>query len=166
MVPLSGLLMPATSAYDPPVAGEGSLDPVGVAAISDNLADLLVPGLRARMLRVRFVTAMAVGAVANEAVQDEPSADRTSTPAICFEWLVVESLVRWLRTAAPTGIPGSRKARAVIGNDQRLSAPTYLKSPTVFGFHGVYKPFAVDSDVVDVEFNHDTFVILTGPASG
>lgn len=79
MVPLSGLLMPATSAYDPPVAGEGSLDPVGVAAISDNLADLLVPGLRARMLRVRFVTAMAVGAVANEAVQDEPSADRTST---------------------------------------------------------------------------------------
>ena len=59
----------------------------------------------------------------------------------------MESLVRWLRTAAPTGIPGSRKARAVIGNDQRLSAPTYLKSPTVFGFHGVYKPFAVDSDV-------------------
>ena len=60
---LVGLTLPALSEYDPPVAGEGSLDPMGLAAISDRLADQLAPGVRARMLRVRFVTAMAVGAV-------------------------------------------------------------------------------------------------------
>src|SRR3712207_9492485 len=31
----------------------------------------------------------------------------------------------------------------------RLSAPTYLKGPKVFGFNGVYKPFSVDAGVVD-----------------
>jgi len=39
--------MPSLSAYDPPVAGEGSLEPMGLAAPSERLADRLVPGLRA-----------------------------------------------------------------------------------------------------------------------
>lgn len=146
---LTGFTLPELSAYDPPVAGEGSLDPMGLAAISDRLADRLVPGLRARMQRVRFVTASAVGAMACETLADELPVDGITTPAICFEWLVIESFVRRLSPQEiPPGVPGSQKARAVVNRNQRLSAATYLKGPSVFGFNGVYKPFAVDAGVV------------------
>jgi hypothetical protein len=149
MVQLAGLSLPAISAFDPPTAGEGGIDPMGLAAISDRLADLLVPGLRARMSRVRFLTAMAVGSLTCEPLAEEPPADEVSTPAICFEWLVVEAFVRRLGSGGfPEGVPGSQKARAVIHGSGRLSAATYLKGPTVFGFNGVYKPFAMDAGIV------------------
>jgi hypothetical protein len=45
-------------------------------------------------------------------------------------------------------VPGSLKARSVIARNQRLSAATYLKVPTVFGFNGVYKTFAVDAEII------------------
>lgn len=145
---LAGLTLPELSEWDPPATGEGSLDPMGLAAISDRLADQLVPGLRARMQRVRFVTATAVGALACETLLDEISADGISTPSICFEWVVIEAYVRRLTTQqVPRGVPGSQKARVVINRGQRLSAATYLKGPAVFGFNGVYKPFSVDSGV-------------------
>ena len=146
---IAGLTLPQLSAYDPPVASEGSLDPMGLAAISDRLANVLVPGLRARMQRIRFVTATAVGSLACETLADELPADDMSTPAICFEWLVVEGFVRRLSPQQmPLGVPGSQKARAVVSAGQRLSAATYLKGPAVFGFNGVYKPFAIDAEVV------------------
>ena len=126
---------------------------MGLAAISDRLADVLVPGLRARMQRVRFVTATAVGALACETLGDDFPADGVSTAAICFEWLVVEGLVRRLSPQQiPPGVPGSQKARAVVASGQRLSAATYLKGPAVFGFNGVYKPFAIDAGVVGSGF--------------
>jgi hypothetical protein len=149
---LAGLSLPELSEYDLPVAGEGSLDPMGLAAISDRLADRLLPGVRARMQRIRFVTAMAVGATACETLVEELPADGISRPAICFEWLVIEGFVRRLPpNQIPAGVPGSLKARAVVNRKQRLSAATYLKGPAVFGFNGVYKPFAVDAGVVGAE---------------
>ncbi len=145
-----GLTLPMLSAWDPGAIGEGSLDPCGLAALSDRLADRLVPGLRARMQRVRFVTAMAVGAAACQTLMEEVSGDGGSTPAICFEWLVVESFVRKIAPAQmPSGVPGSQKARRVVGTGGRLRRETYLKAPSVFGFNGIYKPFAVDCGLVD-----------------
>lgn len=146
---IAGLTLPELSEFDPPIAGEGSIDPMGLAAISDRLADRLVPGLRARMLRIRFVTATAVGAIACETLADELPADGVTTPAIAFEWLTVEGFARRLPASQmPQGVPGSLKARTVVARKERLSARTYLKGPSVFGFNGVYKPFAVDAHVV------------------
>lgn len=142
-------MLPAISTYDPPEGGEGSLDPMGLAAMSDRLADQLVPGLRARMRSVRFVTAIAVGSLACEPLTDQMPADGVSTPAICFEWLVLEAFVRRIGNALPTGVPGSLKTRNILDQGGRLSATTYLKSPGVFGFNGVYKPFASASRVVE-----------------
>lgn len=152
MTILAGFTPPDLSEYDPPVEGEGSLDPMGLAAISDRLAERLVPGLRSRMKRIRFVTAMAVGSLACETLDNVASDDGISTPAICFEWLVIESFARRLSAQElPSGIPGSQKARSVVTKNQRLSAATYLKGPSVFGFNGVYKPFAVDAGVIGSE---------------
>lgn len=146
---LAGFTLPRLSEFDPPVAGEGSLDPMGLAAISDRLADRLVPGVRARMQKIRFITTMAVGSLVCESLWNEVPADDVSPPSICFEWLVLEAFIRRLRAnEIPAGLPGSMKARAVIGRGERLSADTYLKGPRVFGFHGVYKPFAIDAGVV------------------
>lgn len=147
-MPLMGLTLPAVSAYDPPASGEGSLDPMGLSAISDRLAELLVPGLRARMRWVRFTTAMAVGAVSTESLADEQPHDGVSTPAICFEWLLIEAFVRRIERALPSDVPGSQKTRTAINRGERLSRQTYLNSPRVFGFYGVYKPFAVDAGVL------------------
>lgn len=150
-MPLIGLTLPAVSAYDPPASGEGSLDPMGLAAISDRLAELLVPGLRARMRWVRFTTAMAVGALAAESLGDEQAIDGVSTPAICFEWLLIEAFVRRIERALPSDIPSSQKTRTAINRGERLSRQTYLNSPRVFGFYGVYKPFAVHAGVLTQE---------------
>lgn len=144
--------LPALSEPDPEVAGEGSLDPLGLASIADRLADLIAPDVRARMSRIRFVTAMAVGAVVTESLWDEPSEDQVSTPPICWEWLVLEAFVRKARETGAldvTGIPGSSKAGAVIAQGKRLSAASYLKTPNVFGFNGVYQPLARGLRVVD-----------------
>lgn len=148
---IPGFSLPALSSFDPALSGEGSLDPMGLAAISDALANDLVPGITNRMSRPRFVTAIAVGALATESLFKQIAADGASTPSICFEWLVIEGFARSheIRSSQPRAIPGIQKARIVIDRNQRLSLATYLKVPSVFGFTGVYKPFAIDSGIID-----------------
>jgi len=146
------IALPTLSEADPEIAGEGSLDPLGLAPTADRLAELLVPDVRARMQRIRFVTAIAVGAVVSEGLWEEPPGDGVSTPAICFEWIVLESFVRKAKETGAldaTGVPGSAKAHAVIAQGKRLTAANYLKTPSVFGFNGVYQPLARGLRVVD-----------------
>jgi len=149
---LAGFTLPELSDPDPEVAGEGSLDPLGLAALADRLADQLVPDVRARMSRIRFLTAVTVGAVVTEDLLDVPPGDGESLPSVCFEWLVLESFVRRQRQTHAldgTGVPGSSKASAVIAKKQRLTAANYLKTPRVFGFFGVYQPLARGLRLVD-----------------
>ena len=101
------------------------------------------------MRHIRFVTATAVGAVAWESLIDDVPADGTSTPAICFEWLVLEAFLRRRARDMPTGVPGVLKAQTVLERDGRLDAGNYLKTPTVFGFTGVHKPLSVGMGVVN-----------------
>ena len=51
---VAGFTLPELSEFDPPIAGEGSIDPMGLATISEHLADLLFPGITNRMNRVAF----------------------------------------------------------------------------------------------------------------
>ena len=146
---VSGLTFPHLSEHDPPVAGEGSIDPLGLAPASDRLADFVAPHVRNRMRHIRFVTATAVGAVAWESFINDVPADGTSTPAICFEWLVLEAFLRRRARDMPTGVPGVLKAQTVLERDGRLDAGNYLKTPPVFGFTGVHKPLSVGMGVVN-----------------
>ena len=63
---------PFLTAYDPPGTSEGSLDPLGLYQIADQLAMQLVPAVRERMLRIRFLTAMAVGSLVIEDLEGDP----------------------------------------------------------------------------------------------
>lgn len=141
--------LPFLSSYDPPGSSEGTLDPVGLYQIADQLATQLVPGVRERMQRVRFLTAMAVGALLCEDFESDPD-HPNAAPYLVWEWLIVESIVRSLGDEPVTGVAGTlvaTRARKALGY---LDARSYLKTPRIFGFHGIYKRLAIQLGIVDV----------------
>lgn len=145
----TGLTLPFLTAPDPDVMQEGSLDPLGMGRLADSLANEIAPEVTARMSRIRFLTAMAVGARAVEQPAEWMAED--GTPAfLAFEWLVVEAFARTPAVGDVVGVPGIQKARrAVQGRRHVGSGDRYLAAPKVFGFHGVYKRITIDLGVVD-----------------
>ncbi|HEY3382621.1 MAG TPA: hypothetical protein VGK32_12680 [Vicinamibacterales bacterium] len=142
--------LPFLTSYDPPGTSEGSLDPLGLYQIADQLATLLVPAVRERMQRIRFLTAMAVGALVCEGLDDDPG-KRDASPYLVWEWLVVEALIcHGAGSGAIWGVPGTLVARRTRGQHGYLDARSYLKTPRIFGFHGVYKRLATHLGLVDV----------------
>jgi hypothetical protein len=142
--------LPFMTSYDPLGTSEGTLDPLGLYQIADQLAMQLVPAVRERMQRIRFFTAMAVVALVTEGLEDDPS-QRDASPYLVWEWLVVEALMRKMREDSSIwGVPGTLVARRAIDQYGYLDARSYLKTPRIFGFHGVYKRLAIHLGLVDV----------------
>jgi hypothetical protein len=143
-------MFPFLTTYDPPGTSEGTLDPLGLYQIADQLAVKLVPAIRERMQRIRFLTAMAVGAILTEGLEDDPR-HRDSSPYLVWEWLIVEALIRTMRDDSTVwGVPGTLVAPRAIQQHGYLDARSYLKTPRIFGFHGVYKRLAIHLGLVDV----------------
>lgn len=142
--------MPFLTSYDPPGSSEGTLDPLGLYQIADQLAVQLVPAVRERMQRIRFLTAMAVGALVTEDLQENPEF-RDASPFLVWEWLVVESLIRSFKDDGSVwGVPGTLVTKRALEQHGYLDARSYLKTARIFGFHGVYKRLAVHLGLVDV----------------
>ena len=143
------MLMPLLSAKDPAASAEGTLDPLGLYLIADALGVKLIPGVRERMSHPRFLTLTAVSAALCSDYDDEVLAlDGVSAPWQVFEWHVVEGLVRCIKDGKRlAGLPGRDKASRAIAEGVPLSARRYLKTPNVFGFHGVYRLLARTLDV-------------------
>lgn len=147
------MLMPLLSAPDPRVSAEGSIDPLGMYAIADALAVRLIPGVRERQLHPRFLTSIAVSlSLCSDFDDDLVASDGVSEPWQVFEWHLVEGMVRTTKDSKLLrGLPGQDKAGRAINDRVPVSAKRYLKTPTVFGFHGVYRALARD---VEVESAH------------
>ena len=107
------MTLPILPLPDPMTTGEGALDPLGLATLGDRLADLILPGLRARKQRPRFLTAMAVCAHGCQDIEDKVAADHVTPAHIVFEWLLVEGLVRAADRRDTMGTPCVLKAQAV-----------------------------------------------------
>src|SRR4051794_10625618 len=103
------------------------------------------------MSRVRFLTAIAVGAAIAEELGDEPAIDGKTPPYLAYEWIVVEALARRRPPAETQGVPGIQKTRWALSRSwsSHLDAGSYLQVPKVFGFHGVYKRLARAAGYVD-----------------
>jgi len=143
---------PFMTSYDPPGTSEGTLDPLGLYQIADQLAGQLVPAVRERMQRIRLLSAMAVGALVTEDLEDDPR-QRDAAPYLVWEWLIVEAITRTMgEDPSNWGVPGTLVTRRALGPDRQghLDARSYLKTPRIFGFHGVYKRLAVHLGLVDV----------------
>lgn len=143
--------MPYRSVADPETQGEGSIDPLGLANLADQLADWILPAMTARMWRPRFLTAMAVSSFLIEPIEEEIAKDGISPPWIALEWYYVEGVAALADNNGENlrRIPGIDKARRALREKVSLSARMYLKTPKVFGFHGVYKRLARALDIVD-----------------
>jgi len=143
------MLMPLLSEADPRVSAEGSIDPLGIYAIADALAVRMIPGVRERQQHPRFLTSIAVSLSLCAEFSDEMiAADGISEPWQVFEWYLVEGMVRTTdERKLLRGLPGQDKAAGSIKDGVPLSAKRYLKTPTVFGFHGVYRALARDIEV-------------------
>jgi hypothetical protein len=122
-------IFPFLTSYDPPGTSEGTLDPLGLYQIADQLAIQLVPAVRERMQRIRFLTAMAVGAIVTEGLEDDPR-QRDASPYLVWEWLVVEALIREMEDDPSIwGVPGTlvaalrargrTRSTACAGSDRR-----------------------------------------------
>lgn len=134
--------VPFLTEMDTAEKSEGGLDPLGLEAIADALGTRLVPGVRERQTHPRYLTTIAVGLAVCEAFDSgRVATDGVSDPRRVFEWYVVQGLV--LRfPGRPVGVPGSLKAAKAIDDRVPLSAARYLKTPSVFGFHGIYRLLA------------------------
>lgn len=135
--------LPLLTEKDPRDSAEGGLDPLGLYSISDALGVKLVPGVRERQSHPRFLTSMAVSLAVCEGLEDVMASDGVSTPRLVFEWYLVEGMIRAAGSREEVvGIPGSQKARNAKDAAVPLSARRYLKTPGVFGFHGIYRLLA------------------------
>jgi len=144
------MTFPFITTYDPPGSSEGTLDPLGLYQIADQLGVMLVPAVRERMQRIRFLTAMAVGAIVTEGLDVNPN-HRDASPYLVWEWLLAEAMVRCEDELSDIdGVPGTLVTRRAIRNHGYLDARSYLKTPRIFGFFGVYKRLAIHAGIVDV----------------
>src|SRR5689334_20009484 len=144
--------LPFLTLPDPEIEAEGALDPLGLSTIGDRLAEDILPGLRARMSRPRFLTALAVSAAVCDGLEDKVAADHVTPAYLIFEWLLVEGFVRAGDRETTMGTPGTLKGQAAKNSGEPMCARSYLRVPSIFGFHGVYKPLARDLGIVEDDF--------------
>lgn len=142
-------LLPFQTAFDPPQLAEGSLDPLGLYSVADALGVRLAPGVRERQRTPRFLTLALVGHWICQGMDEDQNPD--VPPAwLVFEWLVVASLVQQLEGSDDIkGIPGREKVKEALRRDSRVCTTNYLKTPSVFGFHGVYRVLGVKAGLFD-----------------
>lgn len=141
--------LPYLTCYDPPGSSEGTLDPLGLYMIADQLATKLVPAVRERMQRIRFLTPMTVGALLTEDLEPNPQFPNIP-PFLVWEWLVVEAIVRSIEGESDFwGLPGSYVVRKSVADHGYVDERGYLKTSRVFGFHGIYKRLAIHMGLVD-----------------
>lgn len=98
---------PVLSLLDPIEGNEGSVDPLSLSRTYERLADRILPAVTVRMSRIRFVTAMCLGALVCESFDDEAVAsDGVTPPWLVYGWFAVEAFAR--------GGEGTRGARIPV----------------------------------------------------
>ena len=147
-----------TTQLDALANGGGSLDPMGLYAIADRMATTLVPGVRERMSNLRYLTASAYGAEVCQGMSDEPLIQARLEPYMALEFHLVSGWIQRFEKQEKeiAGLPGIQKSqecyRTRPKGELKLNPGRYLKTASVFGFHGVYRTLASDLRVVDAHY--------------
>src|ERR1043166_6552997 len=147
---------PVVSLADPVVEGEGGIDPLSLQRTYERLADRMLPAVTVRMTRIRFLTLMSVGAHVCAAFElDALAADDITPPWLVYEGFVIEALAREGESVDQQAIAGLRKVRNCIESQRHVSNATYLKTPKVFGFTGIFRRLATQAMIVDDDIRLD-----------
>lgn len=148
------MFLPSLSSYITLENSQGTLDPLGMYSIADRLATILAPDLRERMKHPRYLTAIAVGAyVCSDFAEEDLAVDEISPPWQVYEWYITSALVKRFDKDKDSdqlkGMPSREKTTNSMRDGVLLSAIRYLKTPSVFGFHGVYRTLAKGINLTD-----------------
>ena len=149
------LTPPVISLADPLVEGEGSVDPLALDRTYERLADRFLPAVTVRMSRIRFLTAMSLGALVCRELRDRIASDGVTPPWLVFEWHVVEAFARAEDGTRRERIPGLQKVTSCLQNQRPVSAASYLKTPKVFGFTGIFRRLATKAHILDEDLDLD-----------
>jgi hypothetical protein len=150
--------LPLATTYDPAEDPPGSIDPLGTVASAEQLADVLFPGMTARMWRARHLTFAALAAhVADQAAGSSGDEDARLEARLALERLFVSAIARHEANdsqfkRASRRLPGIGLARRAWGNDdQPLGKRTFLKGQAINGPFGVISRLArqTDIDIID-----------------
>jgi hypothetical protein len=136
---------PLLTDKDDTESSEGGIDPLGTEPIADELGIALSPGVRERQSHPRFLTTTCVSlSLCEDYPADAFARDGVTPPWLVFEWYVVDGLVRSFGNSSKdvAGLPGRNKAALALKDGVPLSPRRYLKTPSVFGFHGIYRLLA------------------------
>lgn len=127
------------SEYHPGSTDEGGIDPLGIAAVADRMGAFLLPGLLERHKRPRFLSICSVGlSIIDDVRAQFPESEWKVDYWEAFEWAIVTGLVNQYNDGL-SNLPSSDKTKNAKSNKVPLTPERYLKIPSVFGFHGVYK---------------------------
>jgi hypothetical protein len=148
--------LPQSSPYDRAEDPPGSIDPLGTATGAEQLAEVLLPHLTARMWRARFLTFAALAAEVSQRVAESREVSALDA-RLAFERLFLSALARqeasddsWRK--ATRRLPGIGLARKALRlGDQPLEQANFLKGQAVNGPCGVIARLARDVGVVDLE---------------
>lgn len=157
-MPLLDSALPFSSAFDPAEDSPGSIDPLGTLTHAERFADLLFPGMTARMGRLRLLTVAAVAAhLADQKVRLSGREELRMETRLGFERLLVSALVRIEEYSeggaryAARGIPGRLLAKSALSAGEPLGPTNFLKGPAANGPVGVVLRLARHVGVLDLE---------------
>ncbi|MEW6260229.1 MAG: hypothetical protein AB1547_10030 [Thermodesulfobacteriota bacterium] len=155
---LSIKYLPRATPLDPAEDPPGSVDPLGTLGPAERIAEVLFPGLTARMWRPRLLTFAAVTALVAERAKSKLSGpeDGSLAARLSFERLFVSAIVRqqvrdpekWRKAARR--LPGTLLARrALLSGDTPLGRTNFLKGQAVNGPYGVVARLARHLGIID-----------------
>lgn len=155
---LSERYLPRPTPLDDSTEPPSSVDPLGTQAHAERIADVLLPGLTARMWRPRFLTFVTVATRVAEGAKEKLNRwdDDILDARLAFERLFVSALVRqdvltpgrW--KAAVEKLPGKRLATAAFrANDTPLGTANFIDAQASNGPYGVMARLARHTGILD-----------------
>jgi hypothetical protein len=153
------LRSPILSALDPLTEAEGSVDPLGMQNASERLAERIFPDVTVRMSRIRLLTTTCFSAhvCSTPELSGQIAADGITPSWLVLEWYMIEAHVRAKLNADDDGdaLAGWMKVRRALQLKQSVCASSYLKTPTVFGIHGISRRLATGLRLVTNDMRLD-----------
>jgi hypothetical protein len=156
-MPLHSDWLPTATPHDPAEDPPGSVDPLGTFVQAERLAEILLPGLTARMWRGRLLTITTLaGHVADRVVIRMNRDDVRLEARLAFERLLVSAIVRKAErdaeyADAPRNLPGRELAQAALLAGEPLTRANFLKGQAVNGPFGVMARLARQLELIDDE---------------
>lgn len=150
--------MPRGTPYDDSADPADGVDPLGTLPLAERLAEIVLPGLTARMWRPRLLTYAALTAWIAESIENRfniPRQDVFLEARLAFERIFVSACARQMEEdgnlppEAFARLPGSRLASRAYERRHPLGRGNFLKGQATNGPFGVMANLARELDILE-----------------